>query len=175
MILQQEVTYARNQGKIKWNSVHQSLRCMKTSGEYLFEQKFLRGQKTSRPERHRLHFYQVKRTNHSWEKDILIFNHKIALHSCRTTRKVKLEASQMLFWFFFGCEFVHIALSSEHNVMFWQHHGVLLGDVMSHGGTHFTKGISVAEVQLDTMCVHNKHTHTHNLCICHEFQIYSKS
>lgn len=59
--------------------------------------------------------------------------------------------------------------------MFWQHHGVLLGDVMSHGGTHFTKGISVAEVQLDTMCVHNKHTHTHNLCICHEFQIYSKS
>lgn len=36
MILQQEVTYARNQGKIKWNSVHQSLRCMKTSREYLF-------------------------------------------------------------------------------------------------------------------------------------------
>lgn len=110
-------------------------------------------------------------------KDILIFNHKIALHSCRTTRKVKLEASQMLFWFFFGCEFVHTARSSERNVMFWKCHGVSLGDVMSHWGTL----ISQKEFQwlkcneMPSVCTINTHTHTHNLGICHEFQIYSKS
>lgn len=47
--------------------------------------------------------------------------------------------------------------------MFWKCHGVLLGDVK------FTKGISIAQMQPNTMCMYYKHTitqmHIHNIYI----------
>ena len=38
---------------------------------------FFGGRRLPRPERHRLHFYQVKRTNHSWEKTFLFSTTKL--------------------------------------------------------------------------------------------------
>ena len=75
---------------------------------------------------------------------------------------MKQEARQALCWFFFGCEFVHIALSSEHNVMFRKCHGVLLEDVMSHWGAFISQQeFQSLKMQPNSMYGYYKYTPHH--------------